>query len=130
MLRLNRITPPRPNSRAMDLNSTGTWLPLNPAISSRPISRRSEAGMRERFYNFPVRNPIAASAPTRIDLAGGTIDIWPLYLFHDGASTINAAISLRARAEVTPRTDGAIELRSLDTNRQSRARHWSDLSDE
>ena len=46
---------------------------------------------------------IACSAPTRIDLAGGTIDIWPLYLFHDGASTLNAAISLRAHAEVTPR---------------------------
>ena len=26
-----------------------------------------------------------------IDLAGGTIDIWPLYLFHDGAPTVNAA---------------------------------------
>ena len=40
---------------------------------------------------------IDASAPTRIDLAGGTLDIWPLYLFHDGAQTLNAAISLRAR---------------------------------
>jgi hypothetical protein len=28
---------------------------------------------------------IDTSAPTRIDLAGGTIDIWPLYLFHPGA---------------------------------------------
>ena len=41
---------------------------------------------------------IDASAPTRIDLAGGTLDIWPLYLFHDGAQTLNAAISLRAHA--------------------------------
>src|SRR4029453_15084053 len=83
------------------------------------------------LYNSPVQtaSSVACSAPTRIDLAGGTIDIWPPYLFHDGASTINAAISLRARAEVTPRTDGAIELRSLDTNRQSLARHWSELSD-
>jgi D-glycero-alpha-D-manno-heptose-7-phosphate kinase len=71
---------------------------------------------------------IAASAPTRIDLAGGTIDIWPLYLFHDGASTLNAAISLRAHARVDSRTDGAIELRSTDTNRQTRATHWSQLS--
>jgi D-glycero-alpha-D-manno-heptose-7-phosphate kinase len=70
---------------------------------------------------------LACSAPTRIDLAGGTIDIWPLYLFHDGASTINAAISLRAHAEVTRRTDGGLELRSLDTNRQWRARHWSQI---
>ena len=60
---------------------------------------------------------LTASAPTRIDLAGGTIDIWPLYLFHDGASTLNAAISLRAHVEIEPRTDGAIELRSIDTDR-------------
>jgi D-glycero-alpha-D-manno-heptose-7-phosphate kinase len=60
---------------------------------------------------------IATSAPTRIDLAGGTIDIWPIYLFHDGASTVNAAISLRAHADVTPRPDGRIELRSTDTDR-------------
>ena len=70
---------------------------------------------------------IACSAPTRIDLAGGTIDIWPLYLFHDGASTINAAISLRARSEVTTRTDGAIEVRSIDTGRQCRSPHWSEI---
>jgi D-glycero-alpha-D-manno-heptose-7-phosphate kinase len=71
---------------------------------------------------------IAASAPTRIDLAGGTIDIWPLYLFHDGASTLNAAISLRAHAHVEPRSDGAIELRSTDTDARTRASHWSQLS--
>jgi D-glycero-alpha-D-manno-heptose-7-phosphate kinase len=71
---------------------------------------------------------IVASAPTRIDLAGGTIDIWPLYLFHEGASTLNAAISLRAHARIEARADGLIELRSEDTNRQSRAAHWSELS--
>ena len=60
---------------------------------------------------------ITSSAPTRIDLAGGTIDIWPLYLFHDGASTVNAAISLRAHVEVEPRPDGGVELRSIDTDR-------------
>src|SRR6185369_4521053 len=70
---------------------------------------------------------IAASAPTRIDLAGGTIDIWPLYLFHDGATTLNAAISLRAHVEIASRNDGAIELRSVDTDRIVRAAHWSAL---
>jgi D-glycero-alpha-D-manno-heptose-7-phosphate kinase len=70
----------------------------------------------------------AASAPTRIDLAGGTIDIWPLYLFHDGASTLNAAISLRAHVRIEPRTDGRIELVSIDTDRHVTARHWSELS--
>jgi len=58
---------------------------------------------------------IDTSAPTRIDLAGGTIDIWPLYLFHPGALTINAAISVRARARVESRADSRIVLRSEDT---------------
>ncbi len=83
--------------------------------------------MRERFYNFPVSNRIAASAPTRIDLAGGTIDIWPLYLEHDGACTVNAAISLRAHAAIEPRADGRVELRSIDTHRQQSAPRWQDL---
>ena len=60
---------------------------------------------------------IDSSAPTRIDLAGGTIDIWPLYLSHDGASTVNAAISLRAHATIEPRTDGRVLLESIDTKK-------------
>lgn len=75
-------------------------------------------------------NSIVTSAPTRIDLAGGTIDIWPLYLFHPGAQTINAAISLRATATVTPRTDQRIVIRSEDTNTTVEAGHWSELRDE
>jgi D-glycero-alpha-D-manno-heptose-7-phosphate kinase len=71
--------------------------------------------------------PIVSSAPTRIDLAGGTIDIWPLYLFHDGATTLNAAISLRAHARIESRIDGRLELISLDTGRRVDAPHWSDL---
>jgi len=70
---------------------------------------------------------IEASAPTRIDLAGGTIDIWPLYLFHDGAATINAAISLRAHVSVKDLPDDLVELQSLDTARRIGARHWSEL---
>jgi D-glycero-alpha-D-manno-heptose-7-phosphate kinase len=72
---------------------------------------------------------LTSSAPARIDLAGGTIDIWPLYLFHDGASTLNAAISVRAHVEVASRSAGGLELRSIDTGVTSRADHWSDLSD-
>ena len=70
---------------------------------------------------------LASSAPTRIDLAGGTIDIWPLYLFHDGASTLNAAISLRAHVRIEARTDGRIELCSIDTRRTVSAARSADL---
>ena len=71
---------------------------------------------------------LASSAPTRIDLAGGTIDIWPLYLFHEGASTLNAAISLRAHVQIDHQPEGGVRLRSIDTEREIRAAHWSELS--
>jgi D-glycero-alpha-D-manno-heptose-7-phosphate kinase len=71
---------------------------------------------------------VVSSAPTRIDLAGGTIDIWPVYLFHDGAATLNVAISLRAHAQIDSRTDGRLELRSIDTDRQVTAGHWTELN--
>jgi D-glycero-alpha-D-manno-heptose-7-phosphate kinase len=58
---------------------------------------------------------IDSSAPTRIDLAGGTYDIWPLYLFHERAQTINAAISLRAECTLTSRRDYKVSLVSEDT---------------
>ena len=58
---------------------------------------------------------IDCSAPTRIDLAGGTYDIWPLYLFHDRAQTINAALSLRAHCTLTSRRDYRVALVSDDT---------------
>jgi D-glycero-alpha-D-manno-heptose-7-phosphate kinase len=70
---------------------------------------------------------IATSAPTRIDLAGGTIDIWPLYLFHAGAQTINAAISLRARATLQRRDDDRIVIHSQDSGATVEADDWKEL---
>src|SRR5215510_13961849 len=61
---------------------------------------------------------IESSAPTRVDLAGGTIDIWPLYLFHRGASTVNFALSLRARTRIATRDDDRIILESRDRHIQ------------
>lgn len=72
---------------------------------------------------------IKSSAPTRIDLAGGTLDIWPLYLFHERAQTLNAAISLRAHAEITARTDGRIRLESIDTSKSVEVGRWQDFDD-
>ena len=86
---------------------------------------RSE--QRQRGYNSPVF--IESSAPTRIDLAGGTLDIWPLYLFHEGAQTINAAISLRARCSLQPRSDRGLTIVSDDTGRRVDVAHWSELRD-
>ncbi len=57
---------------------------------------------------------IESSAPTRVDLAGGTIDIWPIYLFHPGAMTVNFALSLRAQVRIETRDDDSIILESRD----------------
>ena len=57
---------------------------------------------------------IKSSAPTRIDLAGGTLDIWPLHLFFDNPPTLNAAIDLYATVEIIPRKDKRIFLTSRD----------------
>ena len=64
---------------------------------------------------------IYSQAPCRVDLAGGTLDIWPLYLFHEGAVTVNCAVTLYAKCviEVSPRGK-SISLSSRDTRRAER----------
>ena len=57
---------------------------------------------------------IESSAPTRVDLAGGTIDIPPLFLFHEGAATVNFAVNLLAKCRIETRDDGRIMLESVD----------------
>jgi D-glycero-alpha-D-manno-heptose-7-phosphate kinase len=59
---------------------------------------------------------IESSAPTRVDLAGGTIDIPPLFLFHEGASTVNFAVDMMARCRIETRDDDVIVLESIDRN--------------
>src|SRR5881227_407311 len=58
-----------------------------------------------------------AEAPCRVDLAGGTLDIWPLYLFHPGSVTVNCAITRHASCviETAPRNSSRITLISTDT---------------
>ena len=60
---------------------------------------------------------VRARAPVRIDLAGGTLDIWPLYLAMGGVVTVNAALDLPVEARLEPRTDARIVLRSEDLDR-------------
>jgi D-glycero-alpha-D-manno-heptose-7-phosphate kinase len=57
---------------------------------------------------------IETSAPTRVDLAGGTIDIPPLFLFHEGAATVNFAIDLLAKCRIETRSDKKIFIESID----------------
>ena len=52
-----------------------------------------------------------------------------MYLFHPGAQTVNAAISLRARATVETRSDSRIVIRSEDTGATVEADDWRELRD-
>jgi D-glycero-alpha-D-manno-heptose-7-phosphate kinase len=75
---------------------------------------------------------IHSKAPTRIDLAGGTIDLWPIYLFLDHPTTINLAIDLAA--EVWLEEDGitadqgavTVTLRSEDQSKEQKFT-WSEI---
>lgn len=60
---------------------------------------------------------IIAHAPCRVDLAGGTMDIWPLYLFHPGAVTVNFAVNVLTRCRIQRLEGKQIRFRSLDTGR-------------
>lgn len=53
-------------------------------------------------------------------MAGGTVDIWPRYLFHKGAVTLNFAVNLYTRCVIETTKSPEIVIRSLD----SRAKSW------
>ncbi len=50
--------------------------------------------------------PIRVTTRCRVDLAGGTLDIWPIGLLHPGATTVNVAVDLPVRVELRPRSTG------------------------
>lgn len=62
------------------------------------------------MFKFEVRSP------TRVDLAGGTLDLWPLYNFIEGATTINVAIDIYTLAHLEESTSPEIILESRDLN--------------
>src|SRR5881397_144508 len=61
---------------------------------------------------------IHSKAPCRVDLAGGTLDIWPLYLYHDNAVTVNFAVDRYTSCTLETRPDSRIVLRSLDLGQE------------
>jgi len=61
---------------------------------------------------------IRADAPSRVDLAGGTLDIWPLYLFEDGGITVNCAIEMRSWVTIEARDDDLFCIRGEDIDEE------------
>ncbi|MGN6186846.1 MAG: GHMP family kinase ATP-binding protein [Thermoanaerobaculia bacterium] len=71
-------------------------------------------------------NKVTVRAPVRADLAGGTLDLWPLYLFHPGSRTVNVAISFFAESEVCDTGTGGIEIHLTD---QQYRQHYESLQE-
>ncbi len=67
-----------------------------------------------------VEGRVRVTVPNRIDLAGGTLDIYPLYLLVPGSMTVNAAIGVTSRVEIVPSPGGA-RLISANVRRRAEA---------
>ena len=63
---------------------------------------------------------IRAIAPTRVDLAGGTLDLWPIHHLLDQKATVNVGVTLEAQVELSTRDDKDFEFISLDQTVQVR----------
>jgi D-glycero-alpha-D-manno-heptose-7-phosphate kinase len=57
---------------------------------------------------------ITVTAPTRVDLAGGTSDIYPLYLFMGGGCTVNAAVTVSSSVRFVTSAGATIRIVSED----------------
>lgn len=57
---------------------------------------------------------IVSKSPCRVDMAGGTLDIWPICLYHENAMTVNFAVDRYTSATIQTRADSRIILRSRD----------------
>src|SRR5260370_40583346 len=82
--------------------------------------------MSKNLYS-PSGPAIVAQAPCRADLAGGTIDLWPLYLFHADALTLNFALNIQTTCKITPLAGKRIQVRSVDTRRTEEFRNFEEL---
>jgi D-glycero-alpha-D-manno-heptose-7-phosphate kinase len=57
---------------------------------------------------------IKKQSATRVDLSGGTLDCWPLFLLVDSCVTINLAISIFTHVTLEPRADKGIDIHMKD----------------
>jgi len=69
---------------------------------------------------------IKIQSPTRVDLAGGTLDCWPLYLFVGDCVTVNLSIDVWTGCELVLQTASSIDISVQDLNYQ---RSFTDLQD-
>jgi D-glycero-alpha-D-manno-heptose-7-phosphate kinase len=70
---------------------------------------------------------MTVTAPNRIDLAGGTTDLYPLYLFMDGGYTVNAAVTVAGRVVFGSSDSEGIRVVSEDMEASVQARTAEEL---
>lgn len=70
---------------------------------------------------------IAKSSCTRVDLSGGTLDLWPLYLMVDSCVTINLSISIMTHAVIEPRPDKEVHVHIKDLNYKKAFRDLAEI---
>lgn len=68
---------------------------------------------------------LTVRSPSRVDLAGGTLDLWPLFAMTGGSSTINVAISVWT--EVTIQESDSLRLKSADLKKEWTFKNRQDL---
>jgi len=73
---------------------------------------------------------VSISACTRIDLLGGTLDIWPMYLFFPGSVTVNVAVNRMVTVSLRVlEDDPSVTIHSTDIDKTVRVSRWEELSD-
>jgi D-glycero-alpha-D-manno-heptose-7-phosphate kinase len=71
--------------------------------------------------------PIWARTPSRIDLAGGTLDIWPLYLLMEQGLTVNVAANIYSQVWLHSGKESGYRLVSEDARWETTARACAEL---
>ncbi|MCE1247084.1 MAG: hypothetical protein LWY06_10605 [Firmicutes bacterium] len=61
---------------------------------------------------------VKTQTASRIDFAGGTLDLYPLYLFMGGGLTVNAGLNLYSHVEIETREDNHITIISEDLDKK------------
>ena len=57
---------------------------------------------------------VSACAPTRIDLAGGTLDLWPIHQVLKFKATVNVGVTLNAKVDIVTTDDHRFSITSQD----------------
>lgn len=71
----------------------------------------------------------STQCPTRIDLAGGTVDLWPIWAILDNCVTVNVSIDVMTTCEIEPLETTAIEIDSPDIQKKWSFKNAQELYD-